>query len=463
MVTASTPSGSYLEVFDELRNLAFGRDPVWSRNLREDAMAIFCESGFPTTRDEDWRFTNVASLAKTNFHRAVKDEVSLSAQDLEPYRLAGSGFELVFINGHFSPQFSTIEDLIPGVTVSNLAEAIRQYPERIESHLGRYVDTRRDAFAALNTAMFEDGAEVLIRRRAVVDRPIHILYVSAGSNGPIMIHPRNLIVAEPQSQAAVVEDYVSFGEGAAFSNAVTELVAGDDAIISHCLIERENYSSWNISTLRIEQGRGSNVASHSVLLGGGLVRNNVHPVLAGRGAECLINGLFIGGGRQHLDNYMLVEHVSPNGSSRQFYNGILDDQAHGVFHGRIIVHKDAQKTDANQTNRNLLLSDDARIDTKPQLEIHADDVKCTHGATIGQIDEDALFYLRSRGFSAISARRLLLYAFSRECLDRINQAPVRNIVESLIQQRLVDIAPATRYHAEPISQEQSLQNLEEVG
>ena len=189
-------------------------------------MAIFCERGFPTTRDEDWRFTNVASLAKTNFHRAVKDEVSLSAQDLEPYRLAGSGFELVFINGHFSPQFSTMEDLIPGVTVSSLAEAIRQYPERIESHLGRYVDTRRDAFAALNTAMFEDGAGVLIQRRAIVDRPIHILYVSVGSNGPIMIHPRNLIIAEPQSQAAVVEDYVSLGEAAAFSNAVTELVAG---------------------------------------------------------------------------------------------------------------------------------------------------------------------------------------------------------------------------------------------
>ena len=183
MVTASTPSGSYLELFDELCNLIFGRDPVWLRNLREDTMAIFCERGFPTTRDEDWRFTNVASLAKTNFHRAVKDEVSLSAQDLEPYRLAGSGFELVFINGHFSPQFSTMEDFIPGVTVSSLAEAIRQYPERIESHLGRYVDTRRDAFAALNTAMFEDGAGVLIQRRAIVDRPIHILYVSVGSNG----------------------------------------------------------------------------------------------------------------------------------------------------------------------------------------------------------------------------------------------------------------------------------------
>ena len=192
------------------------------------------------------------------------------------------------------------------------------------------------------------------------------------------------------------------------------------------MIEREDTQAFNISTLRIQQGRSANVATHSVLLGGGLVRNNVHPVLAGEGAECLINGLFIGSGRQHLDNYMLVEHASPHCESRQFYNGILDGQSHGVFHGRIIVHKDAQKTDAKQTNRNLLLSDDAQIETKPQLEIYADDVKCTHGATIGQIDETALFYLRSRGIDERSARKLLLLAFANECLDRMKEDGVRS-------------------------------------
>jgi Fe-S cluster assembly protein SufD len=249
----------------------------------------------------------------------------------------------------------------------------------------------------------------------------------------------------------------------AFCNAVTELIAGEDSVISHCLIERENYASSNISTLRIEQGRASNVASHSILLGGGLVRNNVHPVLSGQGAECLINGLFLGGGRQHLDNYMLVEHASPNGSSRQFYNGILDEQARGVFHGRIIVHKDAQKTDAKQTNRNLLLSDDARIDTKPQLEIHADDVKCTHGATIGQIEEDTLFYLRSRGFNEVSARRLLLFAFANECLDRISQGSVRDFAEGLIRQRLLEIAHTARIAASSAMQDQAVPNVEEVG
>jgi Fe-S cluster assembly protein SufD len=229
----------------------------------------------------------------------------------------------------------------------------------------------------------------------------------------------------------VVEDYVSVKSGVMFSNVVTELVVGEGAVVAHYMIEREDMQALNVSTLRIQQERNANVESHSVLLGGALVRNNVHPVLAGEGGECLINGLYIGKGRQHMDNYMLVEHAKPHCNSRQFYNGILDEQAHGVFHGRIIVHKDAQKTDAKQTNRNLLLSDEAQIDTKPQLEIYADDVKCTHGATIGQVEENALFYLRSRGLDEAAARRLLLYAFASECLDRMRTGPVRTYLEGL--------------------------------
>jgi len=218
------------------------------------------------------------------------------------------------------------------------------------------------------------------------------------------------------------------------------LIAGDHSVVSHFMIEREDVQAFNISTLRIQQGRAADVSSHSVLAGGGIVRNNVHPVLAGEGGECLINGLFVGGGRQHLDNYMLVEHASPRCASRQFYNGILAERAHGVFHGRIIVHKDAQKTDAKQTNRNLLLSDTAQIDTKPQLEIYADDVKCTHGATIGQIEETALFYLRSRGIDEASARRLLLMAFASECLDRMKEGAARTHVEHLINESLRPLA-----------------------
>jgi Fe-S cluster assembly protein SufD len=245
---------------------------------------------------------------------------------------------------------------------------------------------------------------------------------------------------EEDSQATIVEEYVSMGNGTAFCNSVTELAAADNTVLSHYRIEREQEGTFNISTLRIQQGRSANIASHSVLLGGALVRNNVHPVLAGEGGECLINGLFLGSGHEHIDNYMLVEHASPHCGSRQFYNGILDGHAHGVFHGRIIVHKDAQKTDAKQTNRNLLLSDDAQIDTKPQLEIHADDVKCTHGATIGQIDEEALFYLRSRGIGEGLARNLLLRAFAGECVARMKEGPIRKHVETLVNAHVLRIA-----------------------
>ena len=217
---------------------------------------------------------------------------------------------------------------------------------------------------------------------------------------------------------------------------VTELVAAENSVVSHHMIERENRKALHISTLRIQQARDANVSSHSVLIGGALVRNNVHPVLAGPGGECLINGLFLGDDHQHMDNYMLVEHASPHCASHQFYNGILSGHAHGVFHGRIVVHKDAQKTDAKQTNRNLLLSDDARIDTKPQLEIYADDVKCTHGATIGQIAETSLFYLRSRGLDEVSARDMLLQAFAGECLGRIQPGPLREHVERIVHQAM---------------------------
>ena len=440
MITATQQLESYLENFNEFEKLAAGHDLPWLRKLRQDAFARFCEAGFPNTHDEDWRFTNVSAIAQTAFRLTRNRRVRLSRQELEPYQVAGVACQLVFVNGHFARELSLLGKLPNGVKVSSLVGEISSNSEAIEQHLGRYLDIRRDAFCALNTAFVEDGAYVHIPRGTLVEEPIYLLFVSTADDAPAMSHPRNLMVAEEDSQATFVEDYVSLDGGAVFCNTVTELVAGDDSVLSHYMIEREHKEAFNISTLRIQQGRSTNVVSHSVLLGGTLVRNNVHPVLAGEGGECLINGLFIGNGRQHLDNYMLVEHASPRCGSRQFYNGILDGHAHGVFHGRIIVHKDAQKTDAKQTNRNLLLSDDAQIDTKPQLEIYADDVKCTHGATIGQIEGDALFYLRSRGIDEVSARKLLLFAFASECLDRMKQGPVRKHLEGLINRCLFQMA-----------------------
>jgi Fe-S cluster assembly protein SufD len=463
VITLTEQLESYLESFSEFEKLATGHDLPWLWRLRQDAFARFCEVGFPTTHDEDWRFTNVSAIAQTAFRLTRNGRARLSQQELEPYRITGVACQLVFVNGRFARELSLLGNLPDGVKVNSLAGEISSNPGAIESHFGRYLDIRRDAFSALNTAFVEDGAFVHVPRGTLVEEPICLLFVSTGDNAPSMSHPRNLIVAEENSQATFVEDYVSLDGDAVFCNTVTELVAGDHSLLSHYMIEREHEQAFNISTLRIQQGRSANVVSHSVLLGGALVRNNVHPVLAGEGGECLINGLFIGNSDQHLDNYMLVEHASPRCGSRQFYNGILDGHAHGVFHGRIIVHKDAQKTDAKQTNRNLLLSDDAQIDTKPQLEIYADDVKCTHGATIGQIEGDALFYLRSRGIDEVSARKLLLFAFASECLDRMKQGPVRKHVEGLINRSLFQMANSAPGASTENRRQDTGRNWEEVG
>ncbi len=424
---------SYLETFARFEKGAAGTSQEWLRPIRRAAIARFSELGFPTTHDEDWRFTSVAPIAQTPFQLPQDGRVDPAPRALEQFTFPGLVCNrLVFVNGHYAPALSSLQPLPDGVKVGSLAEALTASRDVLEQHLSRYADYHHDAFSALNTAFMADGAFVHIPRGMVLHEPIHLLYVSTPTAVPTMTHPRNLVVAGDSSQATIVEDYVSLGGDVYFSNVVTEVVVGGNSVLSHYLIERESTQAFNVSTLRVQQGRSSSFASHSLLLGGALVRNNIHPVLAGEGCDCLINGLFMGTGRQHMDNYMKVEHASPHCDSRQFYNGILDGQSRGVFHGRIIVHKGAQKTDAKQTNRNLLLSEQAQIDTKPQLEIYADDVKCTHGATIGQISQDAIFYLRSRGIAEESARALLLFAFAGESLQRMKIETIRTHLEALV-------------------------------
>ena len=463
MATAIQNVGTYLETFAEFSKQASGHRLPWLRKLREDAFTSFCERGFPTTHDEDWRFTNVSNIARTPFSLPPL-AVSLPAKsDLKQWTVDGMAARLVFVDGRLIRELSSLGLLPEGVRISGLKEEIIGNSTVLEEHLGHYLDSRRDPFCALNTAFVEDGAFVHIARGVSLREPIHLLFVTSGGKGATMTHPRNLLLIEQEAEAAIMEEYVSLDGGDAFlSNSATELIARESSTVSHYMIEREGRKAFNISTLRVHQERSANVASHSILLGGGLVRNNVHPVLAGEGGECLINGLFVGNGTQHLDNYMHVEHRSPYSTSRQFYNGILDDHAHGVFHGRIVVHKDAQKTDAKQTNRNLLLSDDAQIDTKPQLEIYADDVKCTHGATIGQIEENALFYLRSRGIDETSARKLLLSAFARECVERMHPGAARSHCENVIDAYLSSMDQSSLI-ATGAGQKAAQSSWEEVG
>lgn len=411
--------------------------PAWLRGVREAARARFTEVGFPTTRDEEWRFTNLEPITSRTFAAAPAAPGRLAARDLARFGFEGlQTCQLVFVDGRFAPGLSSVHGLPPGVVVCTLSEALRKHADVVRAHLTRYADIHLESFTALNTAFIEEGAFVHVPRGKVVETPVHLLFVSTAASEGVHSHPRNLVVAEESTELTVFEDYVSTDECTYFTNAITEVVAGDNSVVSHYLIERESAKAFNISTLRVQQGRSSNFASHSVLLGGALVRNNVHPVLAGEGCESLLNGLYVLGGTQHADNHMRVEHAAAHCDSRQFYKGILEGRSRAVFAGRIIVHKGAQKTDAKQTNKNLLLSDESLVDSKPQLEIYADDVKCTHGATIGQLDEDALFYLRSRGLHEQTARAILVYAFARESLDRMKVEPIRRGLTQALLARL---------------------------
>jgi Fe-S cluster assembly protein SufD len=429
---------SLIDVHGRFMQERAGTAAAWVKSLRSAAMERFNDTGFPTTRDEEWRFTNVAAIAKTSFAlpgTARKPLSNGTVRSLNIPNLPGPVF--VFVDGQFAPQLSSRAE--GSVRVTTLRQAIETHQDRIRSLLEQWPIAQQDAFTNLNTAFLEEGAFILVSKGVVIDEPIHLLCITTRHESPIMSHPRNIILADESSQAAIIEHYVALDDGATapyLTNAVTDIVIGENANVHHYLLERESAHAFNISTLRARQHRHSQFASHTVLLGGKLVRNNVHAILDGEGCTCLINGLYVPSDDQHMDNHMRVEHAKPYGDSRQFYKGILNDRATAVFSGRIIVHPGAQKTDAKQTNKNLLLSDQAQVDTKPQLEIYADDVKCTHGATIGQLDEEAIFYLRARGIHEDGARSLLIHAFAGESLGRMNIASVRNYLDKILLRRL---------------------------
>lgn len=416
-----------------------GDEPKWLRSMRQHAFEQFAARGYPTPRDEEWRFTNLAPLAKTQFELPA-----LEARDLAPEQVRRiaipnlNSVQLVFVDGRFSSRLSQTDSLPAGVTILSLADAVQSRRELVQPHLDAHAlhKNKADAFTWLNTAFVEDGAFIHVAKNVIVDRPIEVLAISTSQDAPVMTHPRNIIIADENAEVTVIERYVSIDAGVYFTNAVTDILAGDNAAVHHYLIEEEGGEAFNTSTLRTRQTRDSNVDSHTILLGGKLVRNNVHAILDGEGSQCLINGLYIGSDQQHMDNHMRVEHARPHGDSRQFYKGILNDKSTAVFSGRIIVHPGAQKTDAKQTNKNLLLSDESHVDTQPQLEIYADDVKCTHGATIGQLDEEAIFYFRARGISNDTARSMLIHSFAGESLSRMKNEAIRIYLDKILFARL---------------------------
>ena len=416
-----------------------GQARPWLNRLREEGLAHFHRQGWPDGDHEAWRYTNLKELVQTPWQPAGNTaDSTLTHAQIKALRLAGEwSAMLVFVDGRYQPGLSTINELPKGAIVTSLAQATERHAELVEANLGKLATGQDDALAALNTAMVEDGAFVYIPKQTSLAQPVLLLFIAGESvEGLTATHPRNLIVVEEEGRAAVVEQYISLSSQRSFSNALTEAIVADRADLSHYVIEEDNTNTFSICALYSKQGVDSKFASHTALLGGKLVRNDVHVELAGDRAWSLLNGLFIPTGGQHMDNHMRVVHDCLHGDSRQFYKGILNDQATGVFTGRIVVKEGAQKTDAKQTNRNLLLSDKARITTRPQLEIYADDVKCTHGATTGQLDEQASFYLQARGIPTDQARAMLIHAFAQESLERMELSNVREYLTGRLLQKL---------------------------
>jgi Fe-S cluster assembly protein SufD len=412
--------------------------PKWLQSVRQAGIASFAEQGFPTLKDEDWRFTNVAPIARLNFQLAGQAAVNGAETKTlnESVFAALPGQRLVFVNGFFSAKLSSLKAVAGGVRIENLSTALAKDAALIEKHLGKYARTEKNSFAALNQAFFADGAFIFVPKGVEIAEPVQLIYISSAKKSGETIQPRNLIIAEANSKVTVVESYLSTGNVAYLTNAVTEIVAGESANVEHVKVQDEAASAFHIATISGEFGRTSKVNVHSFALGAKLSRNNIRTKLAGEGLECILNGLYLTKDEQLADHHMIVEHAEPHCASHEYFNGILDGKSKGVFHGRILVREIAQKTDAKQTNKNLLLSDDACADTKPQLEIYADDVKCTHGATIGQLNHESIFYLRSRGMSEDTARRMLIHAFAGEIIERIQCEPARETLDKLVWDRL---------------------------
>lgn len=417
-------------------------EPAWLPTLRKAALARFTELGFPTQRSESWRYTNVTRIAQTDFHLARDASRRPTRDELEALAFPVFACSLyVFVNGRFAPELSSPRSPAQGIRVESLADVLLRSPGCVEPHLARHADFEEQAFVALNSAFLDDGAFVQIPAHAEAAGPIHVVHLSIPGPEPLVSHPRTLIVVERGSRAAVLEDYVSLGTGTLFTNAVSEIVVGEGAHLEHVKLQREGDAVLHVGALHLRQDRDSRLVSHSISLGAALARHDIVAALDAEGADCTLNGLYAAADGQHVDHQTTLDHARPRGTSRELYKGVLAGSARGVFNGRVIVRADAQHTDSRQTNKNLLLSRDAEVNSKPQLEIAADDVKCSHGSSIGSLDEDALFYLRARGLAEPEARVLLTRAFASEVVNHIGILPLRPCIEELLVERLADALP----------------------
>ncbi|MGH9936123.1 MAG: Fe-S cluster assembly protein SufD, partial [Blastocatellia bacterium] len=420
-----------------------GRDPVWLAHLREKAGEAFESLDFPTTRVEEWKYTNVAPILKVAYREPFDPGLNglgkLTVGEIEPFTFAESrDSQLVFVNGSFARGLSSVAGVaaLPGGCVAGALDEIpHEHANVARDHLAAYADYRESAFIALNTASIGDGAFVYIPAGKAVETPIHLLFISTAEE-PVVSHPRVLIVAGAGAIATIVESYVSLGEEVYFTNAVTEVVVGEGACINHYRLQEESGRAFHIATTQVHQERASDYTSYAISLGAEIARHDLSVELTDENIETTIDGLYVVTGRQHSDNHTTIDHQKPRSVSHQLYKGILDGRSRAVFNGKVFVREGALLTDARQLNKNLLLSPDAHVDTKPQLEIFADDVKCAHGATVGQLEDEELFYLSTRGLTPERARALLTYGFAEDVISKIKLKSVRERLDRITLDKL---------------------------
>jgi Fe-S cluster assembly protein SufD len=426
----------YSAAFEALHRGAAADDPQWVQALRREAMSRFMELGLPTARrgNEDWKYTDVRPITRVPFQPVIGPQPAMPddwALDLD---VAGeSGWDrMVFVDGVYMPRLSSLSSFPNGVLVTNLDMAIKSAPDLLESHLARHAGYETHAFTALNTAFAREGAFIYVPDGAVLEKPIQILYLSAVGGHDMVTNPRSLVLVGKGSVATIIESYASLTDDRHFTNGVTEIVLEPGAILNHYRVQCQSEEAYHIATTHVVLDRDSTFSSFTLDLGGSLARNNLHVLLDGEGSSCALNGIYVATRSQHVDNQVFVDHAKPHTTSRELYKGILNGRSRAVFHGSINVRQNAQKVDARQENRNLLLSDQAEADTKPAFWIYADDVKCSHGASCGKMNDGALFYLRSRGIDEEEARRILIQAFVTEVIDTIGSGSIRSHVGGLV-------------------------------
>jgi Fe-S cluster assembly protein SufD len=434
-------SESYLKEFESLAGATTAEGPEWLEPIRRSAMDHFARTGFPKAREEEWRFTPVSPIAQATWRSGgIGGIEDVTREQLAPFVFGHAEWcTLVFVNGEYAPALSSAGSLPQGVLVTSLADALRNGngTEVLERHLTRYARIEDSPFTALNTAFLRDGGLIHVPSGMDLPYPINLVFVTTADAAGAVIHPRNLVLVERNSRASLVESYVTLAPGARYwTNPVTEVWTGANSWVEHTSIQRESEAAYHVATTQVEVSRDSHYRSFSMAMGANLARHNLNARLGDQNSEALLYGLYITHGDQVVDNHTVLYHDHPNCHSWEVYKGILDGHSHAVFNGKVFVKPEAQKTDAKQTNRNLVLSDYAKVDTKPQLEIFADDVRCTHGATVGRMDEMALFYAQSRGLPEDQARRLLTYAFAAEVIDEVSLRPVRDELNRLVLRRL---------------------------